>query len=75
MKNKIIVYRVDAQFVSVSNEGKGFSYSFYFMTPEPIDTQFGRVINLICNEQRVSFDELSTSYFDVNVVRVSEFSN
>ena len=72
MKNQIIVYRVDAQFVGPSNEGKGFSYSFYFMTPEPIETQFSRIINLICNEKRVSFNELSTNYFDVNVVEVSK---
>lgn len=75
MKNQIIVYRVDAQFIDHSNEGKGFNYSFYFMTPEPIETQFGRIINLICSEQRVSFDELSTNYFDVNVVEVSKFNN
>jgi hypothetical protein len=45
------------------------------MTPEPIETQFGRIINLICSEKKVSFDELSTNYFDVNVVEVSEFNN
>lgn len=72
MKNQIIVYRVDAQFVEPSNEDKRFSYSFYFMTPEPIETQFSRIINLICNEKRVSFNELSTNYFDVNVVEVSK---
>ncbi len=75
MKNQIIVYRVDAQFFNPRNEDKCFSYSFYFMTPEPIETQFGRIINLICSEKKVSFDELSTNYFDVNVVEVSEFNN
>jgi hypothetical protein len=69
MKEAIIVYQVDAVY---SNGNDGFSYSFYFMTPEPISTQFGRIINLICQEQNVPYADLSRNYFDVSVIKISK---
>ena len=65
MKKEIYVYRVDATYSDNEND---FMYSFYFMTPLPIETQFDRIINLICTEKRVSFEDLSSNYFDVNIV-------
>ena len=68
MEVEMYVYRVDAEF---SSSEKSFSYSFNYITPEPIGTNFGRIINLICNEKNVSFKELATNYFDVNIVKIS----
>jgi hypothetical protein len=69
MKEGIIVYQVDSIYC---NGESGFSYSFYFMTPEPIDTQFGRIINLICTQQNVPYVELSTNDFDVSIMQISK---
>ncbi len=69
MKEEIIVYQVDAEY---SNGNDGFCYSFYFMTPEPINTQFGRIINLICQQQNVPYADLSRNYFDVSVMQISK---
>jgi hypothetical protein len=69
MRGEINVYMVCAQYIGVDT---GFSYTFYFMTPEPIDTQFSRIINLICSHKKVPFTELSTNYFDVDIVEISK---
>lgn len=69
MRGEINVYMVCAQY---TGGDKGFSYTFYFMTPEPIDTQFNRIINLICSHKKVPFTELSTNYFDVDIVEISK---
>ena len=70
MEKEIIVYQVDATYCD--DEGYGFSYSFYFMTPEPINTQFSRIINLICEHQNIPYVELSTNSFDVSIVQTSK---
>ena len=70
MANEIIVYQIDATYTD--DEGYGFSYSFYFMTPEPISTQFSRIINLICTHQNVPYVELSTNSFDVSIMQISK---
>ena len=69
MKKEISVYMVSALYIG---EDTGFSYTFYFMTPEPIDTQFGRIVNLICAHQKVPFVELSTNHFDVDIMEISK---
>ena len=69
MRGEINVYMVCAQYIGGDT---GFSYTFYFMTPEPIDTQFSRIINLICSHKKVPFAELSTNYFDVDILEISK---
>jgi len=70
MREEINVYMVCAQYHPCGDTG--FSYTFYFMTPEPIDTQFSRIIQLICSHKNVPFAELSTNYFDVDIVEISK---
>jgi len=71
MRKEISVYMVSAQYTGGDT---GFSYTFYFMTPEPIDTQFGRIVNLICTHQNVPFVELNTNDFDVDIIKISKLN-
>ena len=65
----IRTYRIDATFTDSEN---GFSYSFYFLTPEPIETEFSSIINKIANEKKINITTLETNYFDVVIVPIGK---
>ena len=71
-KVEMYVYSVECSYTTNNSETKQFC--FKHITPEPIETQYGYILNIVCNNMGIAFKTLCSGYFDLQIFRVSTVS-
>lgn len=67
----MIVYLIEVTYTDSNNEN-GLMYDFRYMTNEPIEACYGRLLNIICNTKNVSYIALTSGYLELVIHKISE---
>ena len=67
----MIVYLIEVTYTDSNNEN-GLMYDFRYMTNEPIETCYSRLLNIICNTKNISYIALTSGYLELIIHKISE---
>ena len=72
-KTEMYVYRIECEYTNKNNESRQFVFTH--ITPEPIESHYSYVLNIVCRNIGVSFQTLcSNYYFDLQIFKVDKVS-
>ena len=64
----MIANRIECDYTTTRDTERK-QFGFTHITPEPIETHHSYILNIVCNNIGISFEDLCSNYFDLQIFR------
>ena len=69
-KREMYAYRIECEYTT-ENNGSG-QFVFTHITPEPIESHYSYILNIVCSNIGIPFKTLCNTYFDLQIFKIGK---